>query len=519
MSAYKFRKNTEIGKLEAETDSFLTECFYESDVFKGIVDFDSMESNPDFTRRIIVGRTGSGKTALLKQIIRSKNVKVHNTIEAENTIFEHINNNVFISELMDRGVDLRVFYKSLWLHVLLVKVLNQLYRSPSESFFDYIRDLVSSSKKSYKPEIASEYVNSFRDSFFNDNIVAEITNKMQAELSGKFGTSNSNMSAKEQQETVKKIQTATSSYVSKELLRKQKELIKLIKEEFADNSQIRFIISIDDLDKSWLSTSEIRYDFINALLEAFKELLDIKSIKILISIRTDIIMGIYKNSLRQEEKDQSLIYAISWNKDEIRGILDSPIKHLIKNQYESTQLVSFANVFDFKVQGEKADIYIINRTMLRPRDAINFVNLCLSECNGKVQLTEDIVLEAEEKFYSVRKTALTKEWGSLYFHIKDYLDSLSFLNKNNFKISSLEESTKDNVLNYLLNRPNLRPNDEEHNNRLVDFEELIKVWFSVGVIGIKKSQKLIIYSSFEKPELDITDLNKEFEIHPLFFRN
>jgi len=66
MSEYKFRKNTEIGKLDAETDSFLEACFYESDVYKGIVDFDSTERNPDFTRRIIVGRTGSGKSALLK---------------------------------------------------------------------------------------------------------------------------------------------------------------------------------------------------------------------------------------------------------------------------------------------------------------------------------------------------------------------------------------------------------------------------------------------------------------------
>lgn len=59
MSSYKFRKNAEIGKLEAETDSYLDFCFYKSDVYKGLLDFDSSEANPDFTRRIIVGRTGS----------------------------------------------------------------------------------------------------------------------------------------------------------------------------------------------------------------------------------------------------------------------------------------------------------------------------------------------------------------------------------------------------------------------------------------------------------------------------
>ncbi|SGZ20498.1 P-loop ATPase, Sll1717 family [Moritella viscosa] len=519
MSSYKFRKNAEIGKLEAETDSFLSSCFYESDVFKGLINFDSSEKNPDFTRRIIVGRTGSGKTALLKQILGSNSVKVHDTIEAENTVFEHINNNVFISDLMDKGVDLRVFYKSLWLHVLLVKVINLLYRSSYNSFFEYIKNLYGKDKTLYKPELANEYLESYKDNFFNENIVSEISNKMQDELSGKFGSGLFNTTGKVSEEHLKKIQSATSSYVSKELLRKQKELIKIIKAEFSNEKQIRVIISIDDLDKSWLSSSSIRYDFINALLEAFKELLDLNSVKILISIRTDIIMGIYNNTLRQDEKDQSLIYAISWNKKEIRQILDDRINHLIKNQYQSSRSVTFSDVFDFKVASVKADEFIINRTMLRPKDAINFVNLCLSECDGQVELNEDIVLTAEEKFYSVRKQALIKEWLSIFIHIKDYLDSLSFISDKSFKIAELAENDKNNVLEYLLSRPHSKDNDEEHNNRLLEFEELVKVWFIVGIIGIKKSDTLIIYSSFEKPELDITDLKRQFEIHPLFFRH
>lgn len=519
MSKYKFRKNAEIGKLEAETDSFLSECFYESDVYKGIIDFDCSESNSDFTRRIIVGRTGSGKSALLKQIVSSRSVKVHDTIEAENTVFEHITNNVFISDLMSKGIDLRVFYKSLWLHVLLVKVINQFYKRSNSSFFETIRNFGSSRKKSYNAELACEYLDKFEDHFFNDDIVSEITSKMQSELSGKIGATGAKLSAKDKSELARKIQTTTSSYVSKELLRKQKELIKLITEEFANDNQVRVIISIDDLDKSWLSASSIRYDFINALLEAFKELLDIRSVKILIAIRTDIIMGIYQSSLRQDEKDQSLIYAISWNKVEIKKILDARINLLVKSQYQAAKVVSFSDVFNFKVNNVQADSYIIDRTMLRPRDAINFVNLCLAECNGEIELNEDIVLEAEEKFYSVRKTALAKEWGSIYTHIEEYLDSLAFLNTVSFKLNELTIIEKDTVLNYLMNRPNIQPDNEEHNNRMLNFDELVKVWFTVGVIGIKKSKTLTIYSSFEKPELDITDLTKEFVIHPLFFRH
>lgn len=119
-------------------------------------------------------------------------------------------------------------------------------------------------------------------------------------------------------EEMQKIQRETAKYVSSELLKKQKELLKLITEESPDQFQSRIIISIDDLDKSWLSDSNIRYDFINALLDAFKELINLKSVKILISIRTDILMGIYKTNMRQEEKDRSLIIPVEWKKCDLK---------------------------------------------------------------------------------------------------------------------------------------------------------------------------------------------------------
>ncbi|AIR69076.1 P-loop ATPase, Sll1717 family [Dickeya fangzhongdai] len=518
MNTYKFRKNDEIGKLEAETDSYLESCFYESDIFKGIMNFDSSEKNPDFTRRIIVGRTGSGKTALLKKIITDNHIKLHDKIEAENTIFEHINNNIFISDLISKGIDLRGFYKSLWLHVLLIKVITSIYRSSYQSFFEEIKNLIGGKKKSYKPELANEYIELFKDNFFNDKAITEISQKMQDDLAIKLGGKVIELSGKASNEETKKIQSETSSYVSRELINKQKELIKILKEEFSDSKQVRIVISIDDLDKSWLSNSSVRYDFINSLLEAFRELLDIKSVKILISIRTDILMGIYKSSLRQDEKDQSLIYSINWNKTEIREIIDRRINHLVKNKYQSSKNVTMGDIFNFKINDENADEFIINRTMLRPRDAINFVNLCLSECDGDVLLDKDIVIMAEEKFYSARKRALVTEWKSIYKNIEEYLDALSIIPNKEFNTIELNSIIKDKILTYLIDKSASIESDKEHDKIILDFEELLKVWFTVGVIGIKKSDSLTIYSSFEKSTLDITDIKRTFIIHPLFFR-
>src|SRR5690606_23739500 len=140
-------------------------------------------------------------------------------------------------------------------------------------------------------------------------------------------------------------------------------------------SQHRLLISIDDLDKSWLSSSNIRYDFINALLDAFKELLNIKTVKILISIRTDIFKGVYSQNLRQGEKDKSLMFSVTWNEKDIKEMLDKRIHYLIKDQYQGRKVATFKDIFNFKIENEDADQYVIKRTMLRPRDAIDFVNI------------------------------------------------------------------------------------------------------------------------------------------------
>ncbi|EKN3404560.1 DNA repair protein [Yersinia enterocolitica] len=518
MNTHIFRNNDEIGKLEAESDSYLDSCFYETNIFKGIMNFDPSEKNPDFTRRIIVGRTGSGKSALLRKILDEGSIKVYDKIEAENTIFEHVKNNIFISSLNESGIDLRVFYKSLWLHALLIKVIPALHRSSYQSFFNKIQDLIGGKKKPYNPELANEYINQFKDVFFNDKALVEISNKMQHELSAKIGMKGINLGGKLGSEDTQKIQSETSSYVSRELIRKQKELIKILNEEFSETGQFRIIISIDDLDRSWLSSSDIRYDFINALLEAFRELLDIKSVKILISIRTDILMGIYNKTLRQDEKDQSLIYSISWNKTEIREIIDRRINHLVKNKYQGSKSIGMRDIFNFSIDGISSDDYILDRTMLRPRDAISFVNYCLKECDGNIVINKDIVLMAEEKFFSSRKRALVSEWVSIYKNISDYVDSLSILQTAEFSMESITEYKKNEVLTYLFDRIISTDDDPLHSKIVMNFDELIKVWFVVGVIGIKRTSSLIIYSSYDKPDLDITDMSRTFAVHPLFNR-
>ena len=499
-----------IGTIDAERDIFLDDYFLETQVFDDLTCFD--EDDFSFTKRVIVGRTGSGKTALLKKINALSNIK-SSSVEAESMIFEHIKNNVFINELIASSIDIRVFYKSLWLHVLLIKIIELLY--PKDDLMATLKGLFSD-----KHKLARDYVDIFEANFFNDNIISEITNKMQSELSasvsGDIASLKVNAGAKQNKEVTEKIQSQTSKYVSSELLARQKQIIKILIENYRDKKR-RFIISVDDLDRSWLNENVIRYDFINALLDAFRELIDIKNVKVLISIRTDILKGVYNKKLRQEEKDSSLIAYVEWKKDEIKNLLDKRVEFLVKRAYTS-EGVKFGNLFDFNVLGKLATDYILERTMMRPRDAIEFVNICLRNVSGEsANLNEDIVLEAEESFYAERKVALCSEWYSLYPNLRQFLDALSVFLDSDINLQNLIEK-KDVICEILLQADDL---EDEIIKKCVngDLSDLLNVWFICGVIGRKKSETLIIYSNHKKPDLDITDYNKEFKIHPLFFRN
>ena len=113
--------------------------------------------------------------------------------------------------------------------------------------------------------------------------------------------------------------------------------------------------------------------------------------------------------------------------------------------------------------------------------------------------------------------ALCSEWYSLYPNLRQFLDALSVFLDSDINLQNLIEK-KDIICEILLQADDL---EDEIIKKCVngDLTNLLNVWFICGVIGRKKSETLIIYSNHKKPDLDITDYNKEFKIHPLFFRN
>jgi putative ribosome biogenesis GTPase RsgA len=67
---FTFRKHASIGAAAAEEDSkFLAECFLDNGDLEPLADCSDR-------RRIVLGRTGAGKSALLRRLIEEKNAIV-----------------------------------------------------------------------------------------------------------------------------------------------------------------------------------------------------------------------------------------------------------------------------------------------------------------------------------------------------------------------------------------------------------------------------------------------------------
>ena len=116
---FKFKRSMNLGTGTAENDGeFLDKCFVETPEFESLLDY----SDRKF---ILLGRTGSGKTALLRMVVERVDVPIQ--IRPDTFAMQYISNIPFIRELNELGINLEIFYKFLWLHEILSKIIKEYF--------------------------------------------------------------------------------------------------------------------------------------------------------------------------------------------------------------------------------------------------------------------------------------------------------------------------------------------------------------------------------------------------------
>jgi len=498
--SFVFKKHMNIGEADAEHDKlYLEECF------EDIGDYDVLQNSLS-PQAIIVGRTGIGKSALLEQLEKSEQKIIR--LEPEELALRHVSNSSVLRFFEDSGVNLDVFYNLLWQHVFAVELIKNRYNIESEiakeSFFENLKNRLSGNSSKQK---AISYIEEWGGKFWLDTEarVKEITEKLEDSLQSTIGSNVPSLkfgiggTSKLSEEQKTEVVHYGKQVVSSIQIKKLSKIIDLLAEDIFDDPQNKTYIIIDRLDENWVD-DQLRYKLIRALIETIKKFRTIENIKIIFTLRKDLLNRVIENTKDagfQLEKYSSLFLELGWNKVQLLSLLDKRVNHLLKHQYTKNE-VTFSDIFPHKIDKVTSAEYILDRTLLRPRDAIMFVNECLIESQGKTQITPTIIKLAEKAYSTKRIESLKYEWFVEHPALEHYIDMLN-KKTSRFKVNSI---TNDDIDDFIIRITESKyshedsviksatsyvksqyPQTETYRNQLI--QNLLFTLYKVGVIGIK----------------------------------
>jgi hypothetical protein len=406
-----------LGGEAAEADRLLNEAFFESSDYRVI-------SSRSDSRCFLVGRTGAGKSAVLKRL-EEVNPDHVIRINPVNLSLPYITNLQAIRYLDSIEVNLDTFWNTLWRHVLIVEIIRHRYGviSPAAKS-NFLANLMQKIQTDRTKEAALKYLEEFEGRFWceADERVREITDqfteKIDAEaglsvgsgsIGGKAGVSKSYESTiGSRAEQVERFQRI----VNQNQLARLNKMIEVLDDDILSSPHDFRYVVIDDLDLEWVD-ERIANDLIRCLFATVYSLQHVRHLKVLIALRANIFqeLDFGRRGSGQQEKLRALVLDVRWTRLDLILLLDERVRVSAQAAGLSAQAVSELLPNPNPTMGKAID-YIFDRTLLRPRDALSFLNECLKVGAGKEKLSWNDIKTAERS-YSVGRSRLLKTSGAV----------------------------------------------------------------------------------------------------------
>nr|WP_279488012.1 hypothetical protein [Aeromonas veronii] len=208
----------------------------------------------------------------------------------------------------------------------------------------------------------------------------------------------------------------------------------------------------------------------------------------------DLVFDMTRSPGFQEEKYESYILQIHWDKGELRELIERRINEVFRKQYTKEQ-ISFDDIFPTAKKGKdqtSAD-FILERTLYRPRDVLQFINECFKSAYGRDCVSWRAIYAAEAQYSEKRLKSLKEEWGEIYPSFDDTVEILRGL-PHTFTRSVLSGPRLDNVISDLCAQNNNDPcviSSKEYlettgETKLTEvLNRMLICLYHVGAIGIK----------------------------------
>jgi hypothetical protein len=425
-------------------------------------------------RELIIGRKGSGKSAIflmLKKALQSEGVPV---IPITPQSLSHQK----IAQLKISSINEDESYILSWKYVLLVKVaLEVLYQSkkPSSSEQRRILKLI----RKFLVENGEINKNFFEKLFKSVGIFSKLSINV-------LGTGVAWESHQQEAYTD----------AADELDRFQSRIETLL----TSLNGTKIFVLIDKVDEVWNQTKESQ----TMIIGLIKAIHDLNSLlhhtHIILFLRSDIYDVLTFND---SDKFHSLEERLIWDENDL--------KHLIANRGKVSANLGISDVDDLWniifskfVRGEPTFQYILKRTMMRPRELIQFCNNSLSEAQNKghkLIFTADI-LEAEKLYSDWKLKDLANEFFVQYPYLKELLGLFqgfkAEFSREEFNIRYQEAQAK--LTQY---------SDLQSTNT----DTMLQILFIIGFLGVRLGTDNIF--AYENPSIVLAQ-QKYIVIHPAF---
>lgn len=528
-----YRQGVHVGEISAEDDEvFLTECFVAQDFYSQLLDMDSSKS-------IILGRTGSGKTAVLKQIERTRDDTIR--VDPKDVAFDYISNSNILRFIIELGCDVNLLFQLLWKHVFLSNSIKKYFkdRNSFETAIDNLFD---------RNNPARLYFEKYQKTFWieQDVVIKEISSGFEEKVSeglelalgvDKVAQIKSSLSAGQSISGSEKreIQSRVKHAVSQLQMRDMNRAIDALN-DLMSNKQRHFYLLVDDLDLDWVDPS-LQYKLIQSLIETVKNFRKLRNVKILVALRSDVYeksIGSIEYEGVQPEKYEGIITTIKWDRESLRTMLDKRLSYMFKRQYSGKTNVRFHDVFPERIRSSPGFDYLVDRTLMRPRDLIFFVNQILDKASGSTNISQKTISDVEADYSRKRLDALRTEWRSVHPKIDAYI---SLISRQTGKNEVRELAARDRLLEVCFELAELDGTDKfkdecyekaaqylkrENYRKLFELSAcIVSVLYKIGAIELKLSKQETFYASYRNDAVvapvQITE-DASYRVTPMLWR-
>lgn len=528
----RIKKGLKVGELEAESDQrYLNDAFVDNGSISLLTDTKEHSS-------VIIGRTGSGKSALIYKISQSVENPIH--IDPNNISINFLENSNIIQFLNELGIKLDLFYRLLWRHILILEFVKKRYdvknQNGIKSFLQRISDW--GTKNNSRRELAIDYLRNWSQKFWQDTDehIKEITNKFSSDIETSLKTNRlpielslngaKNLSSEHRTE----IKNLATKAVNQIQIQKLNDVLDALAEESCQNNQKTYHILVDRLDENWAET-ETRCRFIRALIEEIKVFRKLQQVKIIAALRKDlleIILNRTRDSGFQQEKYEAYFLHLKWSKEDLKELLERRVAKLYEYQYTKKN-VNFNDIFPKEKQGMCAIDYLIERTLLRPRDVIQFANECFLLSESLSSITWRKISAAEHIYSKKRIQSLIEEWSEHYPSLRYSMEILREM-PSTFTRSQVDSQKIDDLALELCALPIESNSDsciksaknfyDKPTNSNSDFlNQLLICFYATGLIGVKTSSTSpFLWSYLDQSNISKSDAKRasQIKVHKMY---